>query len=66
MSAAEDKIRLNEINELLATGIKSTTNDGQTTSFDLASLREERQAIEVRLGIRKRRPRVFGLSMGSR
>ena len=60
------RTRLNKINALLATGVTSTTSDGQTTSFDLEQLRKEKRLIEERLGIIPRRRRVFGFDMGSR
>lgn len=60
------RTRLEKINAILATGVTSTTSDGQSTSFDLKELRKEKRLLEEKLGITARRRRVFGFNMGSR
>ena len=66
MSNAEKRTRLSDIEEILTSGVTETTVDGVTTKFDLDSLRRERHQLQVSLGIKRRRRRVFGLTMGGR
>lgn len=65
MSIAEDRQRLEVINQILANGATESSGPDGTTKWNFTELRRERFAIEVRLGIRPRRRRVFGFNMGS-
>lgn len=53
--------RIQEIQDILRTGVKSTTNDGQTTVFDHASLRRElRELIRTDTSGNYSKRRTFG------
>jgi len=56
LTPAQMRTRIDEIDEVLRTGAKSITVDGITTTFDLDSLRQERQDLERKLGAVRRRP----------
>lgn len=58
--------RLADIDAILQSGVSQTTVDGVSTTFDLTSLRRERQEIQAKLGERRTRNRVFNLNMGGR
>lgn len=59
-TTAEKKARLARIEKLI--GISSTANDGQVTNFDQEALRREKAKLEQELKLRKRRPRIFGVT----
>ncbi len=63
---AELRERLAEIDNTLSTGVSSQTTDGVTTVLNHDTLRRERAAILVTLGMRRRKSRVFNLNMGGR
>lgn len=58
--------RIADIDAILQSGVTSTTVDGETTAFDHASLRRERQTLQEQLGTKRKRRRVFNLNMGGR
>ena len=55
--------RILEIDSILSSGSSSSTLDGTTISYDLESLRKEREELRSRLTTDKRR-RVFGVRLG--
>lgn len=62
----EKRDRLAAIDEILQSGVTSTTVDGETTSFDHDTLREERTRLQEQLGQKSKRHRVFNFNMGGR
>lgn len=44
---ADNAARIAEIRELLQTGVKSSSVDGESTTFDLESLRQELRQLEA-------------------
>jgi len=66
MAAETDEQKVTRLRELLQSGVTSTTVDGETTSFDLASVRRELIALERRLGYRRKRSVVNTPNMGRR
>ncbi len=60
LSAAE---RIVYIRQLLATGVRSTTVDGVTTSYDLRALQQELKRLEDEAGLRTRRPRTYHVTL---
>jgi hypothetical protein len=55
--------RILEIDSILSSGSSSSTLDGTTVSYDLESLRKEREELRSRLTSDKRR-RAFGVRLG--
>jgi hypothetical protein len=62
----EIRERIAAIDATLETGVASNTVDGETTSFDHDTLRRERAKLEQKLGVKRRRHRVFNFNMGGR
>ena len=58
--------KLDRINALLQSGVSSTSVDGESTTFDLASLRREQRQLEIQLGLKKRRSRIITPDMSRR
>lgn len=58
--------KINRLRELLQSGVTSSTVDGETTSFDLMSVRRELRQLEIEYGIRRKRSRVITPQMGRR
>lgn len=58
--------KINRLRALLESGATSSTVDGETTSFDLASVRRELRRLETEYGIRRKRTRVITPQMGRR
>lgn len=58
-----DAERLAELNDALSKGLTSYSVDGQSGTFDLAQMRREKLRLEVKLGIRKPRRRMFGFDL---
>lgn len=65
-SATEQRERLDEITDLLQSGITETSVDGETNKFDVASLRREKRELEVALGLRRKRRRMVDIQFGGR
>ncbi len=63
---AELRERLADIDNTLSTGVSSQTTDGVQTVINHDTLRRERAAILVALGLKRRKSRVFNLNMGGR
>lgn len=64
-SNREIRDRLDEIDEILETGVSSVSVDGTSTTFDLAALRRERQTLRQKLPeYRARRPRASRINLG--
>lgn len=51
--------KINRLRELLQSGVTSSTVDGETTSFDLMSVRRELRQLEIEYGTRRKRSRVI-------
>lgn len=66
MSSATDRERLDDITDALQNGATETIVDGETLKLNLEHLRREKVQLEIKLGIRRRRPRAFGLLTGDR
>lgn len=64
--AETSRQKLARINALLESGVTSTTVDGVSTTFDLKSLRREKQRLEEELGLKRKRSRVITPFMGRR
>lgn len=58
--------KINRLRALLQSGVTSSTVDGETTSFDLMSVRRELRQLETEYGIRRKRSRVITPQMGRR
>jgi hypothetical protein len=58
--------KINRLRALLESGVTSSSVDGETTSFDLASVRRELIRLEREYGIRRKRSRVITPAMGRR
>lgn len=58
--------KINRLRALLESGVTSSTVDGETTSFDLMSVRRELRRLEAEYGIRRKRPRVITPAMDRR
>jgi hypothetical protein len=58
--------KINRLRALLESGVTSSSVDGETTSFDLASVRRELVRLEREYGIRRKRSRVITPAMGRR
>jgi hypothetical protein len=56
--------RIAEIEALLASGVKSHSVDGQTTTFDLESLRKELRKLKVAEGLIRPRAKVTNIFLG--
>lgn len=65
-TTAEKRNRIDAINTILQTGVRSNSVDGESTTFDHDSLRRERNALQVELGRARKRNRVFNLNMNGR
>ncbi len=65
-TATEMRDRLAAIDSILQTGVRSNTVDGESTSFDHDTLRIERAKLRQKLGLEKKRHRVFNLNMNGR
>ena len=58
-SLEEIRNRIDEITEILESGVSSITVDGTVTALNLASLRVERRSLENQLPeFKRRRPRA--------
>lgn len=55
--------RINDIDELLASGVTSVSTDGTSTSIDVTSLRKERADLQRRL-VASSRPLNMGWNLG--
>jgi hypothetical protein len=66
MAAETDIAALARLRTLLASGVRSTTVDGVSTSFDMQAVREEITRLEIKTGLRRRRSRVLTVNMGRR
>lgn len=64
--AETSRQKLARINAILESGVTSTTVDGVSTTFDLKSLRREKQRLEEELGLKRKRSRVITPFMGRR
>ena len=62
--SSERRQRIKDIEDLLATGTKSTTNDGQSTSFDHDTLRAELRRLKVAEGLIRPREKVTNIFLG--
>jgi hypothetical protein len=60
----EMRDRIAEIDTILQSGVNSNAVDGESTSFNHETLRQERQALKVQVGDKKKRHRVFNFNMG--
>lgn len=60
----EMRDRIAEIDTILQSGVSSNSVDGESTSFNHETLRQERQALQVQVGDKKKRHRVFNFNMG--
>lgn len=58
MTDAEKQARLAQINQILTLGVRSESSDGQSTSYDHDTLRDERSRLERELGTNEM-PRIF-------
>jgi hypothetical protein len=56
--------RITEIEELLASGVKSHSNDGQSSSFDHESLRRELRRLKIAEGQIRPRSKVTNIFLG--
>lgn len=56
--------RIAEIEELLATGVKSHSVDGNTTTFDHNTLRQELRRLKVAEGLIRPRAKVTNIFLG--
>jgi hypothetical protein len=56
--------RIADIDTILQKGVSSNAVDGESTSFNHDTLRQERQRLEERLGSKTKRHRVFNFNMG--
>lgn len=65
-TASELRERIEAIDAILQTGVKSNSVDGESTSFDHDSLRRERTQLREQLGYTRKRNRVFNLNMNGR
>lgn len=63
-TAAEKRARIQEIETILQSGVTTNSVEGETTSFNHDTLREERTRLEQQLGRRQKRHRVFNFNMG--
>lgn len=66
MATETDAQKLARLRTLLESGVTSTSLDGETTSFDLESVRREIARLETKTGIRRKRGRILTLDMGRR
>ncbi len=66
MATETDAQKLARLRTLLESGVTSTSLDGETTSFDLESVRREIARLETKTGIRRKRGRILNLDMGRR
>ena len=62
--STERQQRIAEIEELLASGVKSYSNDGQSTSFDHETLRAELRRLKVLEGQIRPRDKVTNIFLG--
>lgn len=58
------RTRIAEIEAMLASGVTSTTVDGQSASFDLESLRRELRRLKELEGIQRPRQKVTNIFLG--
>lgn len=58
--------KINRLRALLESGVTSSSVDGETTSFDLESVRRELLRLEREYGTRRKRTRVITPMMGRR
>lgn len=62
---ADHSARIAEIQELLRTGVKSSTTDGQTVTFDKDQLNKELRELMAGDDTHKgRRPRAAAINLG--
>lgn len=67
MTTPEEKLaRIQAIDAILESGLTSNSVDGESSSFDHGTLRDERRRLQQELGIKKKRHRVFNFNMGGR
>lgn len=66
MATETDSQKLARLRTLLESGVTSTSLDGETTSFDIASVRREIARLEVKTGVRRKRGRIITVDMGRR
>lgn len=64
MTTEERQQRITEIEELLSSGVKSHSTDGQVTSFDHGTLREELRRLKVLEGQIRPRQKVTNIFLG--
>ena len=64
MTPEERQQRIDEIEQLLSSGVKTHATDGQTTSFDHATLREELRRLRVAAGQIRPRQKVTNIFLG--
>lgn len=62
----EKQARIAAINAILESGLTSNSVDGESSTFNHATLRDERRRLQRELGIKKKRNRVFNFNMGGR
>jgi hypothetical protein len=58
--------KINRLRALLESGVTSSSLDGETTAFDLDSVRREVVKLERQYGVRRKRSRVITPAMGRR
>jgi len=60
----DNTARIAQIRKILRSGVSSTTVDGESTTFDLASLRKELHQLESEDDTqRTRRPRIASIDL---
>lgn len=64
MTTEERQQRIAEIEELLSSGVKSHSTDGQVTSFDHGTLRDELRRLKVLEGQVRPRQKVTNIFLG--
>lgn len=63
---SEIRDRIAAIDDVLQSGVTSSTLDGETASMDHDTLRRERLALKRQIGTETKRHRVFNFNMGGR
>lgn len=65
MASQQDiRDRIAEIDTVLQSGVSSNSVEGESTSFNHDTLRQERQRLEEKLGQKTKRHKVFNFNMG--